>query len=157
MRNLIFSILVFFFVGVGSASVYAQSPKRTEYNSFRSKFRYVVVYSELERSVKKGKYDTRFVDVLIDKRAFSVQNLRILFDLLSKRFPKPHTLFVTVYTDLEDIETPEEHERGRFSETTDSTDLPNEQDTAIFTREGRTKNVVINYANGDVDEFDIDR
>ena len=46
--------------------------------------------------------------MLLDPKSFSEENLKQLFALLSKRFPEPTELVVNVYTDLEDIMTPEE-------------------------------------------------
>jgi len=51
---------------------------------------------------------SRGVDVLLDPKSFSEENLKQLFAMLSKRFPEPAKLIVNVYTDLEDIMTPEE-------------------------------------------------
>lgn len=59
----------------------------------------------------------RYVEVLLDERAFSENNLKELFRLVSKRFSTPRALHVQVYTNLEDVETPEEKEKGKISET----------------------------------------
>lgn len=92
---------------------------------------------------------------MINKKSFSEENLVLLFHLISRRFPKPEELFVTVFTDLEDVETPEEMDLGRFSEIGGSPNAPNQQDTAIFTRGGEIKNILIHYADGESDEIEV--
>jgi hypothetical protein len=52
----------------------------------------------------------------MDHAAFSEANLRVLFDLVSHRFPQPTRFDVFVETSLQDIETPEEKDLGGESE-----------------------------------------
>ncbi|MCW5967864.1 MAG: hypothetical protein KIT57_05075 [Blastocatellales bacterium] len=63
--------------------------------------------------------DHRYIEVLLDVNAFSEGNLKILCAFVSKRFPAPNVLHMKVYTHLEDIETPEEQDRGVIFETSD--------------------------------------
>jgi len=62
---------------------------------------------------REGKATHRIlqVEVLMDKNAFSESSLRILFQLLSQRFPKPELLMMDIFTSLEQIDTPEESDR----------------------------------------------
>lgn len=55
--------------------------------------------------------------ILLNDKAFSEPTLRELFKLLSGRFPIPNRLYVQVYTNLDQVETPEEHEQGKGSES----------------------------------------
>jgi hypothetical protein len=83
----------------------------------RSPFRYVIVSNEvIDDSGTPPRDAYRYVEILLDGKAFSERNLKELFRLVSKRFPKPKVLDVQVYTNLEDIETPEERESGKMSE-----------------------------------------
>ena len=67
----------------------------------RPRFRYAIVESGLL-------HNGRLLFVLIDAEAYSEQNLRELFQLVSKRFPQPVQLWITVCTNLRQIPTPEE-------------------------------------------------
>ena len=83
----------------------------------RSPFRYVIVGNEvIDDSGTPPKDAYRYVEVLLDEKAFSENNLKELFRLVSKRFAKPKVLHVQVYTNLEDTETPEEREGAKMSE-----------------------------------------
>lgn len=69
-------------------------------------FRYVIVNSYFL-------HNGRLVTVFMDHKSFSETNLRELFALLSKRFPKPDTLTVGVFTSLEQLPTPEEEDYAK--------------------------------------------
>src|SRR5712692_8644089 len=82
--------------------------------SFRSPFRYAIV-----NVTGDPEEAYRYVVILLDEKAFSEQTLRELFKLVSARFPTPNRLDVQVYTNLEQVETPEEHDHGKISESQD--------------------------------------
>ena len=56
----------------------------------------------------------------MEEKSFSESTLRQLFALVSKRFPDPAELRVSVYTSLDDMMTPEE---GEFIATNCTLDL----------------------------------
>jgi hypothetical protein len=62
-------------------------------------------------------HNGRVVVVLIDSKHFSEVNLRGLFRLLSKRFPKPQELRIAVFTSLDQLPTPEEEDHERLTST----------------------------------------
>lgn len=77
---------------------------------FRSDFRFVILSDEVYDAT--GKKDmTRSMQVLMDDKAFSEENLTKLFKLLLKKYPKPNWMDVSVVTNLEQVATPEESER----------------------------------------------
>lgn len=93
---------------VSANSVPAHScPKHLSQRAKRSitqphpKFRYLIITNQLVHS-------GRVVFVLLDRDSFSETNLREVFLLVSKRFPKPDQLSITVCTSLEQLPTPEE-------------------------------------------------
>ncbi|MCW5971460.1 MAG: hypothetical protein KIT57_23375 [Blastocatellales bacterium] len=90
-----------------------------QHRATRSPFRYVIVSNSISGEESDPNDDARHVDVLLDDRAFSETNLKMLFKLLSGRFPLPKVLDVRVYTNLEDVETPEEREAFKASEGPD--------------------------------------
>ncbi len=101
----------------------------------RSPFRYVIVSNEvIDDSGTPPKDAYRYVEVLLDEKAFSENNLKELFKLVSRRFPKPRVLDVQVYTNLQDIETPEERESGKMSEAPHDPSL-DRYHQAFFTRD----------------------
>ena len=86
---------------------------------FRSSLRYAIVSNEIVNVTGDADDAFRYVVILLDEKAFSESRLKELFKLVSARFPTPNRLDVQVYTDLEQVETPEEHDRGRVSESRD--------------------------------------
>ena len=70
---------------------------------YRSNFRYLIVSNGLL-------HNGRLVFALMDEKSFSEENLKELFRLISKRFPKPSELHVAVFTNLEQVQTPEEED-----------------------------------------------
>ena len=90
----------------------ANSQDRASSHPNRSSFRYIIFNNGLL-------HNGRLVLVLLDAKSFSEQHLRELFELISKRCPEPDELHVGVFTNLEQIPTPEEEEfaKLRSSET----------------------------------------
>jgi hypothetical protein len=72
----------------------------------RSEFRYLIVETSIDRG--DPKVPVRIVTILLDEKSFSEDTLRKLYHLVSKRFPKPKSMKVWVYTSLDDVATPEE-------------------------------------------------
>lgn len=77
-------------------------------------FRYAIVENSVSHE-DNPKLISRHIEVLLDERAFSEKTLRVLFDLVSKRYATPKNLNVDVYTNLEQIMTPEERDYGSVS------------------------------------------
>jgi len=78
-----------------------------------SPFHYAITRNQITdgtRYPEGGTARFRGVDVLLDAKSFSEETLRRLLELLSKRFPNPDELLVSVYTNLDDVRTPEEAE-----------------------------------------------
>lgn len=74
-------------------------------------FRYVIFSNQVGRSQRNmGKM--RFLKVLMEENKFSEENLKMLFRLLSARFPRPHELEISVVTNLSQIPTPEESDNS---------------------------------------------
>jgi hypothetical protein len=48
--------------------------------------------------------------VLLDQQSFAEKNLQEVFLLVSRRFPQPEQLWITVFTNLEQLPTPEEED-----------------------------------------------
>jgi hypothetical protein len=79
----------------------------------KSPFRYVITWNKITEGTRYpegGSLRSRGVSVLLDAKSFSEETLRRLLELLSKRFPDPDELLVSVYTNLDDVRTPEEAE-----------------------------------------------
>jgi hypothetical protein len=85
-------------------------------NKSNSPFRYVIVENTFDKD-ENPELNSRAVEVLLDGKAFSEKNLKTLFALVSKRFPKSDQLYIWVYTSLEQIPTPEEKDGGATSES----------------------------------------
>lgn len=115
----------------------------------RSAFRYVITRSDITEGTyypQGGKFRARGVDVLLDEKSFSESTLRQLFALISKRFPDPAELRVSVYTSLEDMLTPEEGEHVATNCTfdLDSFKFP----SAFYTRDGEREQFVYRNKEG---------
>lgn len=74
-------------------------------------FRYtiVAVTSKIQRDVDQDR-DYRHLVILMEDAAFTVENLKILFNLLSQRYSDRTGLYSRVFTSLEAIPTPEEYD-----------------------------------------------
>ncbi len=66
--------------------------------------RYAIIYNDDRGGLG------RFVTVLMDPSEFSEANVRILFQMLSRRFSAVPKYTVFIATSLQDVQTPEEHD-----------------------------------------------
>lgn len=73
-----------------------------------SPLRYVIVYNDI---VKLGNADERRIELILDDKQFSEENLIKVFNLVKQRFPSPISLEIEVHTNLATIETPEERDK----------------------------------------------
>lgn len=103
----------------------------------RSPFRYVIIENKIDPKMGAGDEDRRVVEVVMDAKSFSRNNLITLFNLISERFPKPRLTYINVFTDLNDVETPEERDQPKISER-DTKDSQS-GDMAIFIGSGKKK------------------
>lgn len=116
----------------------------------RSPFRYVIVSDRVDPKLDKKDEDRRFVEALLDPASFSKENLIELFRLLSKRFPKPEVLNVTLFTNLIDVETPDERDLPKFSDSLGGKFVG---DHAVFVRTREGAFFYMYFANGDFEEI----
>ena len=98
-----------------------------------SPFRYVMISNEVSNLSGDPKDANRTVSVLLDEKAFSEETLKEVFKLVTKRFPEPKRLDVWVYTSLEQLDTPEERDRGVISES-DNNPVSDNYHWALFFR-----------------------
>ena len=96
-------------------------------------FRYIIVDNKVINEMDR-KLARRTVGVLLDEEAFSEGTLHALFELVSKRFPEPYRLEISVYTSLKQLKTPEEAEAGLKSESTDDNAEFHKHYWAVFVR-----------------------
>jgi hypothetical protein len=68
-------------------------------------FRYII-FNNSVRNFGDPEAGIRNIDVLLDEKAFSEENLKKLFRVLSKGYPKPELLLIEVITNLEQSHTP---------------------------------------------------
>jgi hypothetical protein len=108
--------------------------KANELKPFRSLIRYAIVSNDVVNITGDRKDAQRSIVVLMDAKAFSEENLRSLFPLVSKRFPDPQRLIVHIFTSLEQVRTPEESETPGISEGPGDSSLDNYY-RALFIRE----------------------
>jgi hypothetical protein len=119
LKILCFTLLTIFvnpFVSEKVNSLFAQeaSDKNAQKSDvYRSPFRYIIVSGEtnLERYVNRNAGDFLIIEVLLDDKDFNENNLKILSELLSKRFSSAKVFTAYIYTSLEAIKTPEENDR----------------------------------------------
>ncbi|KXK01210.1 MAG: hypothetical protein UZ17_ACD001001881 [Acidobacteria bacterium OLB17] len=122
-------------------------------NAFTSPFRYVIVYSKVEPQEGEDDVPRTFVEVLLEPEAFTRANLRKLFDLLQARFPDAQAMEISVYTDLNDIETPEERDEPRISDANWGPDLPNLKNNALISSFNGKRSILMSFANGRTKDF----
>lgn len=122
LKILCFTLLAVFinpFVSEKSCGLFAQqaSDKTAQKSEvFRSPFRYVIVSSEtsLERYVNQNADNFLIIEVLLDDKDFNENNLKLLSELLSKRFSSAKVFTAYIYASLEAIKTPEENDRSNL-------------------------------------------
>ena len=78
--------------------------------SARSPFRYIIISNEVSNASDNSQNAQRHVGVLLEEKAFSEETLKELFKLVSTRCPQPDRLEVSIYTSLEQLDTPEERD-----------------------------------------------
>jgi hypothetical protein len=155
MRNMSkYSLILVLIIFFGFTSEAQTTQSNTQSKTFRSPFRYVIVSNKSDPAISRKDENRRFVEVLLDGKSFSKENLIALFKLVSRRFPKPNLLYVNLFTSLEDIETPEEREQGKFSDSDDA-NASNQSDSAVFIRNGNKMFFYLYAANGDFEEVEI--
>ncbi|MBS1811645.1 MAG: hypothetical protein JST84_26020 [Acidobacteria bacterium] len=101
-RRLICIPILFLLISVGLAT--GQSVKT---DKFKSSFRYIIV-SNFARNGQDDIYKYRIIQVLINETDFNAETLTQLNELVSKRYPSPENLHISVATNLDQLMTPEE-------------------------------------------------
>jgi len=123
--------------------VYSQDKKCAE--PFRSPFRYAVFDNQvLDNNTGNPNDEWRSLGILLDEKSFSEATLKQLFQLLSKKYPKPTDLEVHVYTSLDQVPTPEEAEAGGMSEVTWCNDPHDKYHWANYLRKKDRESFVYN-------------
>lgn len=103
---------------------------------YRSPFRYVIVNNEVNDGSGDPRGAYRYVEVLLDEKAFSEETLKALFKLVSKRFPKPNDMDVYIWTNLEQVDTPEEKDEPKVSEAPDNPALDKYPTALLIRKDG---------------------
>jgi hypothetical protein len=148
-KYLLIAVVIILFGNFGNAQT---TQVKVNSETFRSPFRYVIVSNKTDPAISRKDEPRRFVEVFLDSKSFTKENLITLLKLVSKRYPKPNLLYIAVFTNLDDIETPEEREQSKFSDT-EGGELTS--DNAIFIRTREKSFFYIYFANGDFDEVEI--
>jgi len=146
IRTILISVVTVLFM-LQNRPIEAQSPAdKTQIkpcpDSPRSPFRYVITWNRVHeyRYYQDGpNVKARGLSVLLDGKSFTEENLKQLFSLLSKRFPDPTELAVSVYTNLADVPTPEEDEIILVNCTIDIASLTPEHPWAFYTRSSESE------------------
>lgn len=155
MKNKVFVSFFILIVFVSHNARTQNSTPNLESKTQCSSFRYVIVNNEIDPKLDSKDENRRFVEILLDKQCFSKITLTKLFKFVSSRFPKPKTLFIDVYTDLKDIQTPEERDEGKTSESQENNLMPSY--FATFTRYKNKMEFLMyaDYYDDDVEEVEI--
>lgn len=132
VKTLLHGLLSLVLVGILTDSAAGWSLSRTQegqpISSSRSEFRYLIFSNGLL-------HDSRMVFVLLEEESFSEETLKKLFGLVSKRFPNPTELHVAVYSNLDQIPTPEEEDaEGSLSAEVPADPRTKKHRTAVYVR-----------------------
>lgn len=93
----------------GPNVIFAQNQVEVPEKEVRSPFRYVIVKDDIVYGGKNDEVAThRFIDVLMEEKAFNEANLIYLFKYLSGFYDEPMYLGIEVHTSLMTLETLEE-------------------------------------------------
>ena len=81
-----------------------------------------------------GPNAVRNISVLMDENSLGPDTLEQLFRLLDKRFPEPDAFICTVFTSLDQINTPEEADRPKHSASNETSKEFDQHNWAILMR-----------------------
>lgn len=109
--------------------------------------RYIVAHNKVDPGEDRTVPDRRFIEVFADRDTFTEVKVREMLARVSNRYPAPKLLYVNVFTDLRDIENPEERDLPKISESTETTQESG--DTAVATIKGREALYSLYFKNGD--------
>lgn len=114
---------------------------------------YVIVLNEVDTEDK----GSRHLIILIKKESFTQDNLVKILRLVETRYPKPLAIQLDFYTDLDDIETPEERDAPHATNHNATKDKQYKGDYAVFIRIGKDKygNCLMYFADGKFQEVKI--
>ncbi len=115
--------------------------------------RYVIVYDTVDPSLGEGDSDRRFLEILMDSRSFSKGNVAVVGELVSNRFLDPSLLYINIFTSLYDVETPEERDEPKISNS--SSEGPKRKDAATCVRIADDLRCSIYFGNGKHDEVQV--
>ena len=104
-------VLLFVAFLVLSTTSQGQTSRVTSEEYRKAKFRYVIIGNELKTDENSGER-VRLVLIMMEKKRFSVANLKVLFELVARRFKDQDVLEVDVVTDIRQLATPEEADQG---------------------------------------------
>lgn len=105
------------------------------------KFHYLIARDVTTR-IGKPSEKFRQIWVFLDERAFAEENLKLLFSYLSKKYPSPNTLEITVETTWDRVPNPDDCEGDGISGGPDREDV-DDYHWAFFMRRG--KNEIFRY------------
>ena len=100
-----------FIVIVLASAGYSQNPTGRAEDFTGGRLSYVIARNEIDPEFKSR----RMIDILIPKERFTIEGITALVDLLSKRFSSPKAIYFDIYTDIKDVPTLEDWERGGIS------------------------------------------
>lgn len=146
-------IWVLVVLAVSSATAISQKAGKHSVGTKASVLRYVIVHNEVDPSLGRGDSDRRFVEALMDPRSFSKKNVAVLGRLVSNRFAAPALLYINIFTSLNDVETPEERDESKVSNS--ASDGPNRRDTSTCVRLNNNLRCLIYFYNGKHDEIEV--
>lgn len=114
---------------------------------------YAIVFNEVDPEEK----DSRQVIVLVKEESFTEDNLIRILKLIEARFPRPAALFLEFFTNLDDIETPEERDAPRMTNHKAGASKKDKGHSAIFIRlsKGKYGNCFMYFADGRFQEVKI--
>jgi hypothetical protein len=135
--------------------VVSQNTKVNKAGEYQSPVKYAIVHNKIDRRINARDTERRVVQVLLKKESFSKDKLVQIFRHMEDRFSSPALLQVEYYTDLDDVETPEQRDQPSISELRD--DRKNRGDYAVFIRIGKKTygNCFMYFADGSSQEITL--
>lgn len=146
MRILLSSWLIFVLLVSANA--------QTQLEIDEPSIRYVIAFSDIEKHDK----EMRSITLLIKPESFTQSILAKLIDRIGNRFPRPRLTYFNIYTNLDDIKTPEEHDDAGMSETpevaaTEKARVRREEAICVRLKNGSYGTCYMVFANGKKQEI----
>ena len=126
------------------SGVYSHNPASQKTNAPSRRIAYVIARNQIDPEFKYR----RLISVLIPKDQFTKEGVLAIVDLIDRKFAKPAVIYLDIYTDVEDVPTQEDYEKGGISASERDAKLRGDYSVIVRIRKGKYGNRFMYFADG---------